>query len=73
MSGKEQLRVLRNRKIMRAKYIAVWWRRILWTHMWIDHMFAYVANWGILGRFSCFSLEGSHVWLNRVQRSGFGW
>ena len=40
--------------------------------MWIDHMHAYVAKWGTLPRFSCFSLKGSHVRLKRMLRNSGG-
>ena len=33
--------------------------------MWIEHMYAYLANPGTLGTFSCFSLEGSLVRVKR--------
>ena len=35
-------------------------------------MDAYVAKWGTLGMFSCFSLEGSHVRLKRMLRNNTG-
>ena len=54
---------------MGVKHITLGWSKTLWTHMWIDHMYAYVAKWGTLARFSCFSLEGSHVRLKRTLRN----
>ena len=40
--------------------------------MWVDHMYAYVARWGTIARFSCFALEGSHVRLKRLLRNSGG-
>ena len=57
--GREQLRVFRNQRTMRATRIGLGWSKTLWEHMWIDQMYAYVAKWGTLGRFSSFTLEGA--------------
>ena len=57
---------------MGARHRALGWRRTLWTHMWIDHMFAYLSGWGTLARFNCFALEGRHVRLNRLLRNSGG-
>ena len=40
--------------------------------MWIDHMYAYVARWGTIVKFSCFALECSHVRLKRLLRKSWG-
>ena len=40
--------------------------------MCIDHMYAYVARWGTIAKFSCFALEGSHVRLKRLLRNSGG-
>ena len=72
MSGQEQLRVFRNQWTMAAKHIALGWSKTLWTHMRIDHMYAYVATWGTLGRFNGSHLEGSHVRLKRMGRNSGG-
>ena len=61
LSGQEQLRVFGDQHTMGIKHVTLGWSKTLWTHMWIEHMYAYVANWGTLARFSCFSLEGSHI------------
>ena len=37
----------------------------LWSHTWIDHMYAYAYKWKILSCFSCFRMEGSHQGLKR--------
>ena len=68
LSGHEQLRASRNHQTMGAKHIALGWSKTLRTHMWIDHMYAYVAKWGTLVRFSCFGLEG----LKRMLRNSGG-
>ena len=39
------------------------------AYMWVHHMYAYVARWGTIARFSCFALEGSHVRLRRLLRN----
>ena len=52
LRGLEQLRPFRHQRTMGIKHITVGWSRTLWTYMWIDHMYAYVAKWGTLARFS---------------------
>ena len=73
LRGQEQLLVFQHQRTMGAKHIAVPWSRTLWTHMWIDHMNAYVAKWGTLRRFSFFSLEGTLVLLKRMARNMEGY
>ena len=34
---------------MGVKHITLGWSKTLWTHMWIEHMYAYVAKWGDVG------------------------
>ena len=40
--------------------------------MWIDHMYAYVAQWGTIAKFSFYALEGSHMRLKRLLRNSGG-
>ena len=40
--------------------------------MWMDHMYAYVARWGTIAKFSCLALEDTHVRLKRVLRNSGG-
>ena len=53
---------------MGVNYITLTWSKTPWTHIWIDHMYAYVT----LARFSCFGLEGSHARLKRMPRNTRG-
>jgi hypothetical protein len=64
LSGAEQRALLQRQRTMGARHLDLGWGKTLWTHMWVDHMYAYVARWGTIARFSCFALEGSHVRLN---------
>ena len=40
--------------------------------MWIGHVYAYVAKWGTLASFSCFSPQGSNLQLKRMLRNSGG-
>ena len=53
-SGQEHLRLFEDERTMGVKHITHGWSKTLWTHMWIHHMYAYVAKWGTFARFSCF-------------------
>ena len=69
VSGHEQRAPLQQHFTVGARRLALWWTKTLWTHMWMDHMFAYLCRWGNLARFNCFALEGSHVRLKRLPRN----
>ena len=34
--------------------------KLLWMHLWIDHMYFFANKWRILSKFSCFAMEASH-------------
>ena len=40
-----QCALLQSQLTMGARHIALWLHKTLWTHIWIDHMYAYVARW----------------------------
>ena len=42
------------------------------AHVWIDHMFVYVAQWRTIASFSWFALEGSHGWMDCVLTGSVG-
>ena len=69
VSGHEQWVLLQQRLTMWARHLALGWSKSLWTHMWINHMFAYLCRWGTLARFNCFALEGSRVRTKRLLRN----
>ena len=46
LSGPEEWALLQNQLTMGARHLDLRWGKTLWTHMWIDHMYAYVAQWG---------------------------
>ena len=48
------------------------WGKLLWTHLWIDHMYFFAQKWKILSKFSCFALEGSHWRRKRILRNTGG-
>ena len=66
LSGPEQRALLQRQRTIGARHLDLGWGKTFRTHMWIDHMYAYVARWGTIARFSCFALEGSHVRLKRL-------
>ena len=69
LSWHEQLPFFRDQRTMGVRHSTLRWSKDLWTHRWIDPMYAYVAKWGTLGRLSCPSLHESHVRLKRMLRN----
>ena len=64
---------LRNHSIaMGAAHNELQWGKLLWTHLWIDHMYYFAKKWRILSKFSCFAMEGSHRRLKRMLRNSGG-
>ena len=43
--------------------------KLMWTHLWIDHMYLFAKKWRILSKFSCFAMEGSYWRLKRMLRN----
>ena len=72
LSGAEQRALLQRQVTMGARHLNLGWGKTLWTHMWIDHMYAYVARCGTIAKFSCFALEVGHVRLKRLLRNNGG-
>ena len=72
LSGAEQRALLQRQVTVGARWLHLGWGKTFWTHMWINHMYAYVARWGTIAKFSCFALRGSHVRLKRLLRNGGG-
>ena len=46
--------------------------KLLWSSLWIDHMYFFAYKWRILSKFSCFAMEGSHRRLRRMLRDSEG-
>ena len=64
---------LRNHSIaMGAAHNELQWGKLLWTHLWIDHMYYFAKKWRMLSKFSCFAMEGSHRRLKRMLRNSGG-
>ena len=64
---------LRNHSIaMGAAHNELQWGKLLWTHLWIDHMYYFAEKWRILSKFSCFAMEGSHQRLKCMLRNSGG-
>ena len=43
---------------MGKAHLVVQWPKVLWSHLWIDHMYFFSRKWRILSKFSCFAMEG---------------
>ena len=48
------------------------WPKLLWSHLWIDHMYFFARQWRNLSKFSCFAMEGSQRSLKRLLRYNGG-
>ena len=59
-SGADFWRLRRHSIAMGAAHNELQWGKLLWTHLWLDHMYFFAKKWRILSKFSCFAMEGSH-------------
>ena len=57
---------------MGKAHLLLEWPKLLWSHLWIDHMYFFVRQWRTLSKFSCFAMEGSHRRLKRMWRNSGG-
>ena len=48
------------------------WGKLVWTHLWIDHMYFFANKWRILSKFACFTMEGRHRRLKCMLRNSRG-
>ena len=48
------------------------WPMLLWSHLWVDHMYFFAYKWRILSKILCFAMEGSHRRLKRMLRNSGG-
>ena len=57
---------------MGKAHLVLQWPKLLWSHLWIDHMHFFARKWRILSKFSCFAMGGSHCRLKRMLRNSGG-
>ena len=57
---------------MGKAHLLLEWRKLLWSHLWIDHMYFFARQWRTLSKFSCFATEDSHRSLKRMLRNSVG-
>ena len=53
---------------MGKAHLVLQWPKLLWSHLWTDHMYFFAHKWRFLSTFSCFAMEGSHRGLKRMPR-----
>ena len=64
---------LRERSTRMGKaHLVLQWPKLLWSYLWIDHMYFFARKWRILSRFSSFAMEGSHRRLKLMLRNSGG-
>ena len=51
---------------MGQAHLQLQWGKILWPHLWMDHMYFFALHWRTLSKFACFTMEGSHLRLKRM-------
>ena len=71
-SGADVGRLWNHSIAMGAAHNELQWGKLLWKHLWIDHMYCFAKKWRILSNFSCFGMEGSHRRLKRMLHNGRG-
>ena len=57
---------------MGKAHLLLEWPKLLWSHLWIDHMYFFAHQWRTLSKFSCFAMGGSHRMLKRMLRNSGG-
>ena len=57
---------------MGKAHLLLEWPKLLWSHLWIDHMCFFACQWRTLSKFSCFAMEGSHRWLKCMLHNSGG-
>ena len=70
--GADMGRLRRHSIAMGTAHNELQWGKLLWTHLWINHMYFYAMKWRVLSKFSCFAMEGSHRRLKRMLRNSAG-
>ena len=71
-SGADLGRLRNHSRAMGAAHNELQWGKLLWPHLWIDHMYHFAKKCRILSKFSCFAMEGSHRRLKRMLRNSGG-
>ena len=72
LCGGEVGRLHECRLSMHKAHLALHWPKLLWSHLWIDHMYFLAPKWRILSKFSCLVMEGSHRRLKRMPHNSGG-
>ena len=44
---------------MDEAHLQLHWGKLLWSHLWIDHIYFFARQWRILSKFACVAMEGS--------------
>ena len=57
---------------MGKAHLLLEWPKLLWSRLWIDHMYCFARQWRTLSKFSCFAMEGSHRRLKSMLRKSGG-
>ena len=70
--GADLGRLRRHSIAMCAAHNELQWGKLVWTHLWIDHMYFFAKKWRILSKFSCFAMHGSHRRLKSMLRNSGG-
>ena len=71
-SGADLWRLQNHSIAMSTAHNELQWGKLLWTHLWIDHMYYFAKKWRILSKFSRLAMEGSHRRLKRMSRNSGG-
>ena len=72
LSGADLGRLRESSIAMGKAHLLLEWPKLLWSHLWIDHMYFFARQWENLSKFSCFGMEGSHRRLKRMLRNSGG-
>ena len=46
---------------MGKAHLVLQWPKLLWSHLWIDHMYFFARKWRILSKFSCLPWKAATV------------
>ena len=57
---------------MGKAHFVLQWPKLLWSHVWIDHINFFARKCRILSKISCFPMEGGHRRVKRMLRNSAG-
>ena len=72
LSGAHLTRLRDCSMAMGKAHLLLEWPKLLWSHLWIDHIYFFARQWRNLSKFLWFAVEGIHRRLKCMLRNSGG-